>query len=1134
MDSVALQQLGSVEGLGDAMGNYKPAWEKIVTPGMYEDGVKLAATTALTGNDSQSMVASFGLLPPEKAGELSAHLDRSAPGGKWLEHVRSRDGWAGVYDAELMEQVVALGATGKALSPEQLAKARALRESVGEQMAPLTELYTARDGLNRTSHKIWRKVLDARNLAEEEQSKAPVLNYVCKDYGLRIENHQDFLQKQEQLCQAQYRGMSDILQTKRVMTVMSMVMLKYIIKEQAEGITLSHIETEQSDLRKRDIQRDCWVIARPEHLEKWQIKDQELRENIHRWEIGAEITHCAAKLVVVAGISALTGPFALATAFAVSTAWNIGDKTYRYAVNGESFQSVASWGAVELALDTISFGVASKIAYTVRASAKLGEATVEQTVKGTTRALGKKTAEAFTAHASHLAKNADELTKLSKLSKPVAGAVKETGEKVLQEAGKQGKQWVDVLVEYGKTGRMYGLHMPNFPLNLSETPTVKIGGAGEEAKEPELENRNRANRSTPGVEQQADKYTGPAIPAVVYIAAIEKARELVEQGQQALKEGYHAALEKLQHLSNFIEKERERQAAEQFKQFITDVRDWASPLIAAVTEEIKQIVRGENKGQKLENAGPLPADPGKPIPEPLPRPDGPLFDNFGGMFDNFFDFTDRLNTGGIFNSSQAPVIASQNFPPPQPPSPPVHEAKKDPPPPPPKPGAGPTLSPSAGETINTYVIQLRQEQKLAEAQAVARADQLAEAAKNQQASAHATAVASQQQLDQQQSLAVGQAQTQESPQAVAQEGAAAFRMSAEAIAQRSASAQQSATSEGQQQTAAFAQSQSEPVRLQESVSAEAAPFAIASTSESRQRRAAQAAADEEQQIALAALVENPQGKKLQAASPVRLAESAEQAAERAANEAQIVAVAERQAAVSQAKQRQAEREASVALEREVELLVAQREVRESGRPLGRGISANESGAEATNGRAARGLAADLRGSPGQGSAELMPLEKLEAALQAIEADEQGDDSLDDEHRRTRKAKALKAKARLREILIHQLQSVLFDQARKERMLRLLIALGISESEYRALVAQIGEMEAQAEAQREEGLKQARPATVRQEEPQRTKEALSISSGTLPGKTPLRMKEPESAPAPTKAPAAASRVSRAELYVRMKE
>jgi hypothetical protein len=164
----------------------------------------------------------------------------------------------------------------------------------------------------------------------------------------------------------------------------------------------------------------------------------------------------------------------------------------------------------------------------------------------------------------------------------------------------------------------------------------------------------------------------------------------------------------------------------------------------------------------------------------------------------------------------------------------------------------------------------------------------------------------------------------------------------------------------------------------------------------------------------------------------------------------------------------------------------------------------------------------------------MPLEKLEAALQAIEADEQGDDSLDDEHRRARKAKALKAKARLREILIHQLQSILFDQGRKERMLRLLIALGISESEYRALVAQIGEMEAQAEAQREEGRKEARAATMRQEEPKPTKEALPISSSTIAGKTPLRMKEPESLPAPAKAPAVANRVSRAELYARMKE
>ncbi len=1147
MGSDALQQLGSVEGLGDAMGKFKPAWEQIVTPGMYEDGVKLAATTALTLNDSQSMLASFALLPPEKAGELSAHLDRSAPGGKWLEHVRSRDGWAGVYDAALMEQVVGLGATGRAFSPEQLAKLRALRESVGEQMVPLTELYVARDGLNKKSHEIWQQVLRARTQAENEESNAPVLSFVCSSYGLRIENHQDFLKKQEQLCQAQYRGMSDILQTKRVMTVMSVVMLKDIIKEQAEGIKLSHIETEHSDLRKRDVQRDCWVIARPEHLEAWQVLDQRYRENIHRWELGAEAVQCVTKVVVVGAVTFFGTP---AAGFLVATAWNGLDKAYQVSFNGVDLNTAMWRFGTEGFFDVVFMGISGlKFGTVVSSPGKavegLGQKAMQELSEGVSKRVWRLDIFGKTRQAIKLNKAGTDIVVHAAELKGGLQLVEGGGAKLLEKPAQLVAEKMYFKLAEANTG------LQSMLVSVAERSLWWTSGFGGltplltedrgEKRQPEL--RIETPITPPPVEAPA-----PPVPikppvvvepvlepqAVVDRVAIEKARELVEQGQQALKEGYHAALEKLQHLSNLIEKERERQAAEQFKQFITNVRDWASPLIAAVTEEIKQIVRGENKGQKLENAGPLPADPSKPIPEPLPRPDGPLFDNFGGMFDNFFAFTDRLNTGGIFNSSQAPVIASQNFPPPQPPPPPVHEAKKDPPPPPPKPGFGPTLSPSADETINTYVIQLRQEQKLAEAQAVARADQLAEAAKNQQASAHATAVASQQQLGQQQSLAVGQAQTQESSQAVAQEGAAAFRMSAEAIAQRSASAQQSATSEGQQQPTAFAQSQSEPVRLQESVSAEAAPFAIASTSESRQRRAAQAAADEEQQIALAALVENPQGKKLQAASPVRLAESAEQVAERAANEAQVMAVAERQAAVSQAKQRQAEREASVALEREVELLVAQREVRESGRPLGRGISANESGAEATNGRAARGLAADLRGSPGQGSAELMPLEKLEAALQAIEADEQGDDSLDDEHRRTRKAKALKAKARLREILIHQLQSVLFDQARKERMLRLLIALGISESEYRALVAQIGEMEAQAEAQREEGLKQARPATVRQEEPQRTKEALSISSGTLPGKTPLRMKEPESAPAPTKAPAAASRISRAELYVRMKE
>jgi hypothetical protein len=74
----------------------------------------------------------------------------------------------------------------------------------------------------------------------------------------------------------------------------------------------------------------------------------------------------------------------------------------------------------------------------------------------------------------------------------------------------------------------------------------------------------------------------------------------------------------------------------------------------------------------------------------------------------------------------------------------------------------------------------------------------------------------------------------------------------------------------------------------------------------------------------------------------------------------------------------------------------------------------------------------------------------------------------------RSARDLAKAAEERQIIIQQLMMGVLEKSKREKLLRLLIELGISEVEYRDLVAKLGEMEARhaAEQANEEATKQA--------------------------------------------------------------
>jgi hypothetical protein len=157
----------------------------------------------------------------------------------------------------------------------------------------------------------------------------------------------------------------------------------------------------------------------------------------------------------------------------------------------------------------------------------------------------------------------------------------------------------------------------------------------------------------------------------------------------------------------------------------------------------------------------------------------------------------------------------------------------------------------------------------------------------------------------------------------------------------------------------------------------------------------------------------------------------------------------------------------------------------------------------------------------QASPELTTVERLELAALEINERARKRHSLANEKREALEAKESRAKRRLRAIIMHQLTTMSFDQARRQRLLQLLITLGISERDYRELANRVDGPQTQASLLGSPSAK-VEPLTV---SAPTTRTALNIAQPSRPP----RMRETR----PITSQPEQKRLTRADLYARMK-
>jgi hypothetical protein len=184
-------------------------------------------------------------------------------------------------------------------------------------------------------------------------------------------------QNQSGLIESQLHGLRDIQCMRETMRLRGVALLRDISTGMDRGLSAELNNQTFSDLKERDKKIE-WIIARSDAMNIWHREAKAAQAELATWDRRIEIAHAAAKVVVVVGLSFVPG-VGPGGAFLVATTWNVADKGFKMAYNGLSPREALRQFAIELVLDAAFAGMSAFKA--VRVVAQPGAAAAKEGVK---------------------------------------------------------------------------------------------------------------------------------------------------------------------------------------------------------------------------------------------------------------------------------------------------------------------------------------------------------------------------------------------------------------------------------------------------------------------------------------------------------------------------------------------------------------------------------------------------------------------------------------------------------------------------------------------------------------------------------------------------------------------------------
>jgi hypothetical protein len=295
---------------------------------------------------------------------------------KIVQYVRAQRTDFREMDAHLISQIIAtsLGETGS-LREGTVSHLLNLREQGVARMASLDAFEQPRRTIYNAAQE---NLLEKRRYLAEAQADQSSRWFSAGKYDNVIALSKARIGEQDALVRPMERGMRDMETSRELVRYAFALMAKDAIAEVDRGLrpdTTDHVTTL---LMQRD-QKIQYKVTDQKRDAEWIASVKSTSEAIQSFDKWSTIGLGTAKVVTTIAAGIFLSP---AAGLAVATAWNAGDKIYRATVGKESLKSLAKSFAWELAIDTAFAALAAVKTTTITlAGGKAVQGTAAQGLK---------------------------------------------------------------------------------------------------------------------------------------------------------------------------------------------------------------------------------------------------------------------------------------------------------------------------------------------------------------------------------------------------------------------------------------------------------------------------------------------------------------------------------------------------------------------------------------------------------------------------------------------------------------------------------------------------------------------------------------------------------------------------------
>jgi hypothetical protein len=272
-----------------------------------------------------------------------------------LQYIRATGGPLASADAAIVEQLLK-APQDRQLTEQQFNEYSAKREQLQFQLAQVEKLRGNRDSLVKGSEGILTNI-DQIHLASVKDKDTRLTWGPTIDQARKVVDvHGKMVASQSELVRQHQRGLADIDASAEILRVRAVVLLKSTLQGVDLGLDVEQGNREVGALRTREAAREQ-VIVRRNDLREWEQSAEIEQKALAQRDKWVSIGYTAVKTAVIIAATIVTANPGIG--FAVATAWNVLEKAYKVGMCNMSVGEAFREGLIDLAIDSVFLGFSS-------------------------------------------------------------------------------------------------------------------------------------------------------------------------------------------------------------------------------------------------------------------------------------------------------------------------------------------------------------------------------------------------------------------------------------------------------------------------------------------------------------------------------------------------------------------------------------------------------------------------------------------------------------------------------------------------------------------------------------------------------------------------------------------------------